>query len=662
MKIKYLIFSVLIFIPPLFGLTKPPELTPHSTRKKAEEIFEAHFKCKKFNPELGHRILQNYLEELDPAKIYLIEKEVIDWIQPSEALLKQIVLDFEKEDFSLFDQIYNLMVSAIDRRGHIELKIADQEPVKVDLSDFKERGWAKSEQKLEERLLKLRSLQLEAAEKLSFETKEQFVKRLHKRRISREQEILQKDQKDRQKQQMAIFLKAFASALDSHTVYFTPSEANQFMIQIQQRLFGIGAKLRDDLNGFTIVHFVEGGPSDRDGRLKVGDRIIAVDHEPVVGMDIAEAVELVRGPQETAVTLTILREVIDEKKERKKEKLEFKIIRGEIVLKESRFESTTIPYGDGVIGHVRLFSFYQDPHQSSASDVKKAIEEMKEQKTLKGVILDLRGNAGGLLPQAVAVAGLFIKKGVVVSTKDSQGNMQHLRNFDSTPVWDGPLVVLTNKGSASSSEIVAQTLQDYGRALLVGDPATWGKGSYQTFTVEGLDGISINPQGEYKVTRGLYYTVSGKSPQLQGALVDIPVPGGLTELKIGESETKFPLESDTIKPNFQDRLLDIHPFHRIKMKRHYQVGLQSRLTTYKPYLETLKKNSKSRIQNNKNYQNFLDEIKKGEGDESGGEGYGQNDLQFEETVCIMKDLLLLTGLKAIEQMRPKQIKETPCAA
>ena len=656
MKIKCLIFSILIFAFPLCALTKPPELTPHSTRKKAEEIFEAHFKCKKFTPELARRTLQNYLEELDPAKIYLIEKEVIDWIDPSEALLKQIVLNFKKENFSLFDQIYDSMVSAIDRRSQIELKIADQELVKVDLSDFNEGVWAKSEQELEERLLKLRSFQLEAAEKLNFETKEQLVKRLHKRRISREQEILQKDQKDRQKQQMAFFLKALASALDSHTVYFTPSEANQFMIQIQQRLFGIGAKLRDDLNGFTIVHFVEGGPSDRDGRLKVGDRIIAVDHEPVVGMDIAEAVELVRGPQETAVTLTILREGFGEEEQKKTEKLEFKIIRGEIVLKESRFESTTLPYGDGVIGHVRLFSFYQDPNQSSAFDVKKAIEEMKEQNRLKGVILDLRGNAGGLLPQAVAVAGLFIKKGVVVSTKDSGGNMQHLRNFDPTPVWDGPLVVLTNKGSASSSEIVAQTLQDYGCALLVGDPSTWGKGSYQTFTVEGVDGFSINPQGEYKVTRGLYYTVSGKSPQLRGALVDIPVPGGLTEVKIGESETKFPLESDTIKPNFQDKLLDIHPFHRLKMKRHYQLGLQSRLTTYKPYIETLKKNSERRIQKNKNYQNFLTEIKKEKEDESRAEGYGQNDLQLEETVCIMKDLLLLIGLKATEQIK------TPSAA
>ncbi len=640
MKIKLLIFSTLLIFLPLFAHTKPPELTPHVTRKKAEEIFKAHFKYKKFTPELARRVLGNYLEELDPAKVYLLKEEISPWTSPSEELLKRVVANFKKEDFSIFNKIYEVMVRAIERRNLLEAEIDGDELPDVSESKVQAIEWAKNKDELKKRILYLRALQIEAAENLGVGTKEQSIKKFNKRRMNREQEILQKNVTDRKKQQLTYFLKAFALALDSHSTYFTPTEANQFMVQLEQRLFGIGAKLRDDLNGFTIVHLVEGGPSMIDGRLKVGDRIIAVDHEPVVGMDILEAIDLIRGAEGTLVTLTIVRE-IGEGKEKKVEQLEYEMARGEIVLKEARLQSTTVPYGDGVIGHIRLFSFYQDPNHSSATDVKKAIEEIKKTHQLKGIILDLRGNMGGLLPQAVAVTGLFIKKGIVVSTKNSNGQMQHLRNFDPEIAWDGPLVVLTNKGSASAAEIVSQALQDYGRALLVGDPSTWGKGSYQICTLDCVQGKKVNPAGEYKVTCGLYYTVSGKSPQLFGAQVDIPVPGYLTETKLGETEAKFPLQGDTIEPNFQDTLSDIHPFHRGKMRRLYKQNFQERIAVYEPYLKTLKNNSKLRIEQSQNYQNFLTEMKKEVFDPQTEERYGQNDLQLEEAVCIMKDLVFL---------------------
>ncbi|MCB1084985.1 MAG: carboxy terminal-processing peptidase, partial [Chlamydiia bacterium] len=369
-----------------------------------------------------------------------------------------------------------------------------------------------------------------------------------------------------------------------------------------------------------------------------------VNHEPVVGMDIVEAVELIRGPQGTSVALTVLRET-GEDDAKKIEKLDFEVIRDEIVLKETRFETEKIPYGDGVIAYIRLFSFYQDPNFSSASDIKRALEEMKEKHKLHGVILDLRGNAGGLIHQAVAVTGLFIKKGIVVSVKDSAGNIQHLRNFDGELQWDGPLLVLTNKGSASAAEIVAQTLKDYGRAILVGDPYTWGKGTYQTFTLEAGNVNKVNPQGEYKVTRGLYYTVSGKSPQLKGTKVDIEVPGGLVGLDIGEEHAKFPLENDEIPPNYVDHLTDIHPFHRGKMMRMYKKDQQKKIDLYGSHLTQLQENSKKRIETNQNYQNFLKEVRKEEHDVETLERYGQNDLQLEEATNIMKDLILMEALK-----------------
>ncbi len=642
MTIKRLIFSILFISFLTLAEAKPPELTPHTTHKKAEEIFKNHVSHKELNQEIVSRALKNYLEELDPTKTYFLASEVASWENPQGELLDSLISAFKKENFESYEEIYQIMIEAIKRRNSLEMKIAKLPlPENAKTSDFKDITWAENEKELETRLLTLRALQLETADQLEIDSKEQFMQRLTKRRTSREDEVLQGGKKKLQKQQMlAYFLKSLSSALDSHTVYFTPQEANQFMVQVQQRLFGIGAQLRDDLTGFTLVRLLEGGPALRDGQLKAGDKIIAVNHEPVAGMDIIEAVDLIRGPKGTAVGLTILRES-GEGKEKKTEKFDTEVIRDEIVLKETRFEVEKVPFGTGVIAHLRLFSFYQDPNDSSASDLKNAIEEFKKNENLLGVVLDLRGNAGGLLPQAVAVTGLFIKKGVVVSVKDSEGNIQHLRNFDGTLTWGGPLIVLTNKGSASAAEIVAQTLKDYGRALLVGDPYTWGKGSYQLFTLEGGNVNKINPQGEYKVTRGLYYTVSGKSPQLTGTKVDIEIPGGLTELEIGESFAKFPLENDEIAPNYIDNLADIHPFHRGKMMRMYKKDQQQKLDLYGSHIEVLKKNSTCRIDQNRNYQNFLKEVKKEEFDAESMEKYGQNDLQLEESLNVMKDLILM---------------------
>ncbi|MEM8727603.1 MAG: S41 family peptidase, partial [Chlamydiota bacterium] len=625
---------------------KPPELTPHTTHKKAEDIFKNHVSYKELNREIASRVLKNYLEALDPTKTYFLASEIASWENPKEELLDRLISDYGRENFELYEKIYQVMIEAIERRGSLEAKIAQSPlPENTKASDFKDIMWAQDKKELEARLLTLRTLQLETADQLEIESKEQFMQRLTKRRASREDEIVQAGKKKLQKQQMLVyFLKSLSSALDSHTVYFTPQEANQFMVQVQQRLFGIGAQLRDDLTGFTLVRLLEGGPALKDGRLKAGDKIIAVNHVPVAGMDIVEAVDLIRGSKGTAVGLTILRES-GEGKEKKTEKFETEVIRDEIVLKESRFEVEKVSFGNGIIAHLRLFSFYQDPNDSSASDLKKIIEKMKKNEPLLGVILDLRGNAGGLLPQAVAVTGLFIKKGVVVSVKDSKGNIQHLRNFDGTLTWDGPLIVLTNKGSASAAEIVAQTLKDYGRALLVGDPYTWGKGSYQLFTLEGGNINKINPQGEYKVTRGLYYTVSGKSPQFTGTKVDIEIPGGLTELEIGESFARFPLENDEIAPNYIDNLTDIHPFHRGKMMRIYKKDRQQKLDLYGAHIERLRKNSSRGIEQNRNYQNFLKELKKEAFDADSMEKYGQNDLQLEESLNVMKDLILMERLQ-----------------
>lgn len=622
-------------------LAKPPQINPKEAKKKVEEILKAHVSHKTFHSEIAKRSLVNFLDELDPSKTYFIENEIRTWSDPSSETLETIEKDFKNDSFQEYEKIYEIMVKAIKRRNEIEKELEGITlSEKIDSNTFKDIPWVKNIDELKHRILCVKTLQLEAAENFENETKDQFLQRITKRRFNREQEISSNLKEDKQGLLLSFVLKSIASSLDSHTSYFTPSEANQFMIQVQQRLFGIGAQLRDNLNGLSIVKLLEGGPALLSNKLKTGDRIIAVNQEPIVGMDITEAVERIRGPQGSKVHLTILREFAEE--QQKTEKFEIEIIRDEIVLKETRYETHLEPYGDGVIAHIHLFSFYQDPKSSSTQDIKEAIENIKKDNHLLGVVLDLRNNAGGILPQAVSVTGLFIKKGVVVSIKDSNGKIQHLRNFEANPVWEGPLLVLTNRASASAAEIVAQALQDYGRALIVGDDRTYGKGSYQSFTLESANGHKINPQGEYKVTRGIYYTVSGKSPQLHGAIADIVVPGLLSEMEIGEALAKYPLEGDRIQGNFDDDLTDVHPLHRSKLKKMYKTQLQPILNCYSGIKQQLAQNSSKRINLNLNYQHFLKELKKPNPSLESLDTSGQNDLQLEECFNIMKDLIFMS--------------------
>ena len=621
---------------------KLPEIDSPKVLEKVHEIIKSHAAHTKLTTGIMNRVIINFIDELDPNKIYFIEADIEPWINPSPALLEETLVQYNKGDFSLFFTIHGKMLTAIERRNVLDKKV-DMEnlPENVDPKEFKDMEWVKTENELLERLKRIKALQIETSGKLNEELREKSLQRIAKHQTKKEEEISNPDPRHREQFVLASILKATSSALDAHTAYFTPGEATQFMINVQQRLFGIGAQLRDDLNGFTLVKIIEGGPAYENTELKAKDRIVAVDDEPVVGMDILSAVELIRGKEGTPVKLTIIREV-GEGDNKKEEKHNITIIRGEVVLKETRYETSFEPYGNGVVAYLKLFSFYQDPENSSSLDLAKEIEKLKQDHNVKGVILDLRDNSGGLLSQAVGVTGLFITKGVVVGIKDNTGNVQYLRDLDGKMMWDGPLVVLVNRASASASEIVAQTLQDYRRAIIVGDDHTYGKGSFQTFTLNvGKEG-SVNPEGEYKVTRGRYYTVSGKTPQLTGVISDIILPGPLSEIEIGEQYAKYPLENDSIKPNFDDDLSDIPFTQRQKINLLYKYDLQKQLDTYVPYMETLKQNSDHRIQNNKNYQALLKEIKKENllEDES-KEQFGQNDLQLTEAYNIMKDLILL---------------------
>lgn len=659
-KTRFALFF--LFVPFLVYGSKLPELTPSIVNAKVQEIMKAHATHKNLTPELIKRTLQNYIDQLDPNKTYFIESDIKYWIDPTDQVLTQILSEFNQGNFSTFYSIHEEMVRAIYRRQQLEKEIRlDSLPKHVNTKEFKDLKWAKNEQELKDRWSKIKALQIETSAKLSGDLKEKALLRISKSQNKYENDLIDVNPHHREKKVLTNVLKATTSSLDAHTSYFTPEEASQFMISVQQRLFGIGAQLRDDINGFTITKIIEGGPAALGKELRVKDRIIAVNREPVVGMDITDAVDLIRGEKGTPVTLTVIREV-KEDDVTKEEKKDILILRGEVVLKETRYASSVEPFGKGVIGYLRLYSFYQDPGSSSSVDLTNEIIKMQKEYNLEGLILDLRYNTGGLLTQAVEVAGLFITKGIVVSVKDHTGAIQHLRDLDGKTVWDGPLIILVNRASASASEIVAQTLQDYGRALVVGDDHTYGKGTFQTFTLNTANS-SVNPEGEYKVTRGKYYTVSGKTPQLTGVLSDITIPSLLSEIEIGEKYAKFPLENDQIKENFDDDLSDVPFMQRNKIRMLYKFNLQPRLDLYNSYLDVLKKNSEYRVVNNKNYQNLLKELKndKEEGSsdvleaEIDDSGKWKNDLQLAEAFNVMKDLIMLKQISIVEERLSEKV-------
>jgi carboxyl-terminal processing protease len=412
---------------------------------------------------------------------------------------------------------------------------------------------------------------------------------------------------------------------------------------MQQRLFGIGVLFRDDIDGFSVIKLVEGGPAVRQKGLELGDKIIAVNEDPVIGLDIMDVVEMIRGEPGSIVRLKLVRKSNDGKGEVLRT-LDVRLKRGEVVVRDLRFGSQVLPCEGGVIAHLRLHSFYQDADTSSYADLLATLSDLQKEYSVKGVILDLRCNPGGLLTQAVSVTGLFIDKGVVVSIKEDEGSYSHMRNIASKKAWDGPLIVLVNRASASASEIVAQALQDWGRAIVLGDDRSFGKGSFQIFTLSPDGTVPPNPRGEYKVTRGRYYTVSGKTPQLVGVQSDVVVPGLLSFAEIGEMYSKFPLSSDIIASHFEDSFEDVPLFQRALLQKLYSFGHQVPLERWTSCIPELRRRSAARLSSNADYQKFIKTVKEGQTDYIAESSLDSaRDFQLEEAQAVMNDLVVLAG-------------------
>jgi carboxyl-terminal processing protease len=376
---------------------------------------------------------------------------------------------------------------------------------------------------------------------------------------------------------LEIYLDALTHVYDPHSDYLGHEQMDSLSIAMNLSLVGIGATLEASEGYCKILSLVPGGPAARSGLLKAGDRIVAVaqpGQEPidVVNMPLSRAVELIRGPKGSPVTL----EVIPSGAADGSPPRTVSIMRDEVKLEDQAAKARIVDlptgHGDTVrLGVIDLPSFYADMsghngarRRSATADVARLLAKLKDEH-VRGVVLDLRRNGGGSLDEAITLTGLFIRKGPVVQTRDQAGDVEVGADPDPAVAYDGPLVVLTSRFSASASEILTGALKDYGRALVVGDSSTFGKGTVQNIiplarVMDRMGLAHAYDPGALKVTISKFYRPSGASTQLRGVASDIVLPSPSDFRDVSESALKDPLPWDTVPPAPYERLDRVQPY------------------------------------------------------------------------------------------------------
>ena len=412
-------------------------------------------------------------------------------------------------------------------------------------------------------------------EKLDRENAEEIVKIITRRYTRILRAVNEYDNDD----VLQIYLSALTHVYDPHSDYMGKTESENFSISMKLSLFGIGALLRSEDGFCKIQSLMAEGPAERSKKLKANDKIIAVAQgdEPavdVVEMKLNKVVELIRGPKGTEVRLTIIPADAADPSVRRT----ISLLRDEIKLEDQAAKARIydLPSDKGPamrMGVIDLPSFYaafdldgrrsSGERKSTTTDVAKLLKKLKEEK-VSGIILDLRRNGGGSLEEAINLTGLFIKEGPVVQVKGPDGTVDVDNDTDPSVLYDGPLIVLTSRFSASASEILAGALQDYGRALIVGDSSTHGKGTVQSFMqlgplLRGKGKAAGGDPGAIKITIKKFYRASGSSTQLEGVTPDIVLPSLNNHAEVGEKSLDDPLPWDTIASASYEKLNRIEP-------------------------------------------------------------------------------------------------------
>ncbi|MBS4170707.1 S41 family peptidase [Neochlamydia sp. AcF95] len=684
---RFNLFIIFIFLTNSFLLGQETEqLKRQDISKIMEQIFAEHLGQKTIDKKILKNAFKNYIDQFDPDRTYLTQAEVEPFLGLTSEQMEIYITAYKNEDFSSFEKL-----NAIIQRSILRARQYRQELIINTEELFKAADERRSSHKNTDGLEpNLKGSFASTFEQIKRRIKEQMVafiqaeqKRYGKAQVSNYKSKLLimfdqalknieegylyqtsegKSYSEGKKENALVLhiLKALASSLDAHTAFYSDAEAYDMKVRLEKEFDGIGVVLRSTPQGIMISSLIEGGAASKSGKIFANDYLLQINDKTTSGQTLPEVMNTIRASKEPSIELVISRS-FQEENGKQMEKQETIILKKEsIPIKGERIDIKQEKVGNGIIGIITLHSFYQgEDGTGSDSDMQKALKELDRKGNLRGLILDLRENSGGFLSQAVKVAGLFISNGIVVISKYSDGEKRIYRDIDVRTAYQGPLIILTSKATASAAEIVAQALQDYGVGLIVGDEHTYGKGTIQSQTVTGNEGETTS---FFKVTVGKYYTVSGKTPQLEGVKADIVVPGPYHNEPIGEEYLEHPWKPDFIKADFEDSLQDLEPSVKSWYMKYYTPTLQAKVSMWREMLPYLKKNSAYRIENNKNYQMFLKQKKEGNGDdirlsgssiedEPGKESnnYGKEDLQMQETINVLKDMIYLHSKKRQNQ-------------
>ncbi len=526
-------------------------------------IQKSHYNNVAIDDALSSKVLDFYIENLDPRRMYLLADD-IEFFERYRHELDDIV---KSKPLDPVYEMYEVYQTRVRERLNFALSQLDAEPDydtdAVFQFDRSESPWAESTEELDEiwRQRVVNDALTLAIENEPWEKIQETLTKRYQGYLRRLGQVTNDDVFER-------FMDRFAHAVDPHSSYMGPRNADEYRIQMSLSYVGIGASLQTEDEYVQIINIIRGGPADADGRLKPNDRITGVAQGPegefteVLGWRLDDVVDLIRGREGTVVRLQIIpansipgspRQVID-------------LTRGPVKLEEqaAKAEVINVPREgrEWKIGVIEVPSFYRDyraltsgdmNYTSVTKDVKRLIGELEEQ-GIDGLVIDLRNNGGGHLTEATALSGLFIDNGPIVQLRNDVDTRRSppQRLDDPDPVarvaYNGPLAVLVNRFSASASEIFAGAIQDYARGIIVGQQ-TFGKGTVQNlfsldqfFRSEGDKGL-----GQLTLTIGKYYRVTGESTQHRGVYPDIALPSAIDTTVIGESARKNALPWDTVR-------------------------------------------------------------------------------------------------------------------
>lgn len=536
---------------------KPEAQHRRATRLITHVVANYHYKNVALDDELSRAILDRYVEALDPMRSYLLKSDVDEFLVHADR-----VDDYLRS--SSLNPLFDIFVRFRQRlRERVEFAVSQLEQefdFSVDESvdfDREEAPWPTTTEELNE-IWRKRVKNDVLSLKLAGKEPDEITDTLNKRYTGLFRRTAQLTSED----VFQTLINAYTTSIDPHTAYFSPRTSENFKIRMSLSLEGIGAVLQSE-NELTLVReVVAGGPADLSGELHADDRIVGIGQDTegevvdVIGWRLDDVVDLIRGPKDSVVRLEILPKgvALDGPTE------VIAITRNTIKLEDKAAKGSVIKTGEGEsqrrIGVIDVPTFYMDfearsagekDYRSTTRDVRRIIGELQAE-DVDGLMLDLRSNGGGSLSEATDLTGLFIDLGPVVQVRDSQGRVQIERDTDRGVAYEGPLMVLVDRNSASASEIVAGAIQDYGRGLIVGEP-TFGKGTVQNLVdLNRFDQSMKGKLGQLKATIAQFFRVNGGSTQHRGVLPDIVLPTVISIQDHGERSLDNALPWASIEP------------------------------------------------------------------------------------------------------------------